>query len=966
MEFELCHKDPKIKEYFFISSMMVAAEAMEPRMNLNGRVVDFDDLFYGNPIPKYPIDKKPPVKEIQISLHWDRFIPNSFNGAMLYVGSFFEENCFEGITYFIFDTPISIKPVCRFLHCRNKAFISGFQINSEDLKIDERPVKYYLPINIEFLERGSEDSKLCPNVRTRISKKDSTSTDTDFCKDVSWELIPTLNSVGKGCDKMKLTLHEHDRDVFKIKIRKMDEMEQNKNDSFRSVMMHNNAEDGDRSNMKAFNELEWEYELSRGRWIKYDNAISRKLNENVSNGFVEFEVDESKLQIDFNSMKQKNLDSGFVRSVRCAIQNDEGLYRVWEYIDSKRRWRSVDPTSIISLENAFIDGSASVKILLLGMSFTANFESNLMRSDDGLMEYKIRWHISNAESSMSAKPVPRVERLRAIKRITTQTDSLENLQKMKRKDSDLQVSKSKKAHTKEDAKSGNQKLNNSRNIANEDIKNVLKKVVLKGAAAVDPECHELLKTAHVYSELGDIYDAVLNQTSAQHNNNKYFIMQLLESDVQQHYWVWFHWGRVGYKGQTSLNPCGPNLVQAKELFCGKFKSKTKNDWAERINFQKIAGKYDYLPNDYTKVVGKNKINDVVEKKLQIESKLDSNLQHLLKLICDVRTMEETMFELEYDASKAPLGKVTDEQIKTGYAALSKIEEYIKKRDFSSDFAETVNNYYTKIPHFFGMRQPPMIKTLKQLKAEIKLLEALAEIGVAVRMIKKEEETNVHPVDRYYMNLKCEISVVSGSDPQYKLVNNYLQWTHAPTHNMYRMCIRNLYAVNREGEREQFMFGLGNRKLLWHGSRLTNWYSILSQGLRIAPSEAPVTGYMFGKGIYFTDMSTKAANYCYPQPAKPGLLVLAQVALGEMNELLQADFNASKLPLGKKSTKGLGSVCPDPTTFVILEDGCEVPCGKPIMVPVNDTKCALNYNEYIVYDVKQVWIRYLIEIDFIFE
>lgn len=30
----------------------------------------------------------------------------------------------------------------------------------------------------------------------------------------------------------------------------------------------------------------------------------------------------------------------------------------------------------------------------------------------------------------------------------------------------------------------------------------------------------------------------------------------------------------------------------------------------------------------------------------------------------------------------------------------------------------------------------------------------------------------------------------------------------------------------------------NRQLLWHGSRMTNWVGILSQGLRIAPPEAP--------------------------------------------------------------------------------------------------------------------------------
>jgi len=50
--------------------------------------------------------------------------------------------------------------------------------------------------------------------------------------------------------------------------------------------------------------------------------------------------------------------------------------------------------------------------------------------------------------------------------------------------------------------------------------------------------------------------------------------------------------------------------------------------------------------------------------------------------------------------------------------------------------------------------------------------------------------------------------------------------------------------------EGFQSELGNRQLLWHGSRLTNWAGILSQGLRIAPPEAPSTGYMFGKGVYF--------------------------------------------------------------------------------------------------------------------
>lgn len=62
----------------------------------------------------------------------------------------------------------------------------------------------------------------------------------------------------------------------------------------------------------------------------------------------------------------------------------------------------------------------------------------------------------------------------------------------------------------------------------------------------------------------------------------------------------------------------------------------------------------------------------------------------------------------------------------------------------------------------------------------------------------------------------------------------------------------------EGEDERYgkFSKLHNKQLLWHGSRLTNWVGILSQGLRIAPPEAPVTGYMFGKGVYFADMVSK--------------------------------------------------------------------------------------------------------------
>lgn len=98
-------------------------------------------------------------------------------------------------------------------------------------------------------------------------------------------------------------------------------------------------------------------------------------------------------------------------------------------------------------------------------------------------------------------------------------------------------------------------------------------------------------------------------------------------------------------------------------------------------------------------------------------------------------------------------------------------------------------------------------------------------------------------------------------------------------------------------------------LLWHGSRLTNYVGILSEGLKIAPYEAPATGYMFGKGIYFADIVSKSANYCLPKDNTVGLMLLCEVALGEMNDKDRADYNAHNLPADKQSTRGVGKNAP---------------------------------------------------------
>lgn len=52
----------------------------------------------------------------------------------------------------------------------------------------------------------------------------------------------------------------------------------------------------------------------------------------------------------------------------------------------------------------------------------------------------------------------------------------------------------------------------------------------------------------------------------------------------------------------------------------------------------------------------------------------------------------------------------------------------------------------------------------------------------------------------------------------------------------------------------------DHRLLFHGSRNENWWSIINTGLKINPVNVIVQGKMFGNGIYFADCADKSAGY----------------------------------------------------------------------------------------------------------
>lgn len=491
----------------------------------------------------------------------------------------------------------------------------------------------------------------------------------------------------------------------------------------------------------------------------------------------------------------------------------------------------------------------------------------------------------------------------------------------------------------------------------------------KGSAVLDKCLPDNIKSQyHVLQDDDGIYDAMLNQTNVGENNNKFYLIQVLESDDGGRYMLFNRWGRVGHDGQNKLTgPCSKASVVRD--FESKFYAKTKNHWDERKDFVAHPKHYAWLEMDYEEFEKEPSGQETHKPTIDIqprETKLENRIAKFISLICNMSMMKQQMMEIGYNAEKLPLGKLSKSTILKGYNVLKRISEVIDQSNRKM-LEQLSGEFYTVIPHDFGYKKMRefVIDTPQKLKGKLEMVEALGEIEVAAKMLKDDADTQ-DPLYSQYQRLHCELIPVEADSAEFLMIETYMKNTHAKTHSNYAVDIAQIFKVSKEGEADRYtkFSDAGNRMLLWHGSRLTNWTGILSQGLRIAPPEAPVTGYMFGKGVYFADMFSKSANYCYASPsATDGVLLLCEVALGEMNELLTADYNADKLPDRKLSTKGVGATTPNFAEAKILEDGVVVPLGKP--KEQQGTRGGLLYNEYIVYNVEQIRMRYIIQVNFSF-
>ncbi|KAM9410726.1 protein mono-ADP-ribosyltransferase PARP3-like isoform 1-T3 [Pholidichthys leucotaenia] len=484
---------------------------------------------------------------------------------------------------------------------------------------------------------------------------------------------------------------------------------------------------------------------------------------------------------------------------------------------------------------------------------------------------------------------------------------------------------------------------------------------VKGKKKVDDNCY-LSSSGEVHED----YDCMLNQTNIGHNNNKFYVIQVIKA--QNRYYSWNRWGRVGEVGQNKLDIFDKAADAVKE-FEKKFKDKTKNNWKNRRNFVSHPGKYTLIEVDGEQDA-EVKVDTVDGKTFHVTKDilpctLDTATQNLIQLIFSTDMFREAMEHLNLDIKKMPLGKLSKVQIAKGFEVLEEIEAAMDQKNGKKLLEELSSKFYTTIPHNFGRTRPAIIDDKEVLQDKKEMLMVLADIELAQTLKSETEKAQKemiemipHPVDQDYNSLKCKLTLMDKKMKMFKIIEKYVN----ATSDVYsKPKILNIWEVDRETEGQRFSENdkLENRRLLWHGTNIAVVAAILKSGLRIMPH----SGGRVGCGIYFASENSMSASFVRPCK-NTGIMFLNEVALGKEYTITNDKPSLKKAPVGYDSVVARGQVEPDSLkdTVITLEGKrVAVPQGKAINQP-KFSKSNFYNSEYLIYKESQCRIRYLLELN----
>ncbi|XP_069825899.1 protein mono-ADP-ribosyltransferase PARP4-like isoform X2 [Dendropsophus ebraccatus] len=357
--------------------------------------------------------------------------------------------------------------------------------------------------------------------------------------------------------------------------------------------------------------------------------------------------------------------------------------------------------------------------------------------------------------------------------------------------------------------------------------------------------------------------------------------------------------------------------------------------------EKACETYDHQINDI-KDKGFTQINRIP---LQAESLASKALQKVLlqeaiditRLSPEVAGLVDSMWAdlVGYLDSilSCPVENISLNDISKAEGVLLLIQKALTNKDKEAT-CEMMQEFYRVIPH----------KEKIENNINMKFLMAKQDLCQVIRDMINVNENNssiyTSSSTAKYKALRCTIEHIDPNSAEFLQVKQSIL-DHNRSNR--QINILRVFGVERQSEATYFKSDVGNVKSLLHASSPCNFVGILSRGLML-PNLIVIEEFKkgektdignLGRGIYFRDSISTSIKYSQPSSVTGSrLLMVCDVALGNCADVFRRDYTITEPPNGFHSVHG-----------VRRKDG---------------VKSDFSDDEYVVYDVNQVQMRYIVQ------
>ena len=193
------------------------------------------------------------------------------------------------------------------------------------------------------------------------------------------------------------------------------------------------------------------------------------------------------------------------------------------------------------------------------------------------------------------------------------------------------------------------------------------------------------------------------------------------------------------------------------------------------------------------------------------------------------------------------------------------------------------------------------------------------------------------VDNKYRVLKNQIRWINPESEEYQQISKQVLESQVKAQNME---IKNIFGLSRPEESKNYeSCKISNKRLLYHGSRISNWVGLLSRGILMPKVVVGLGGLRtdfgyLGAGVYFAESAEASAQYTTPGAKGTRLMLACGVKLGRVKDYYNITKGLVSAPEGFDSTHGVSRRHGQNSDF--------------------------DDDEYVIYDLNQQRQEYLIE------